>query len=355
MNETVKQLIPEWRPTEAVVLAWPDNTTDWAPWLSEVEATYVALIGKINLAGAGVILLCKPSTIAVAKQLIPEHAQVVIVAADYNDTWVRDYAFLTCRDKSGANQPVEFSFNGWGQKFTANKDDAVNQLYLAPLCQKPMQSYSVVAEGGALEVDQDGVLLSTASCLLNPKRNSRFSLDDYHRQFTEALGVKDFVVLNHGHLIGDDTDGHIDTLVRFTNNRGLVIQACENRPDDPHYEGLTELKKECGEKFPTHEQFTLPLPCIQNPSGERLPASYANYLICNGHILFPIYQVDEDKAALQVIKTAYPNYQIIPVDCSALIKQFGSLHCITMQVPVGTLKSEIVSFFKQGVSRYAPQ
>jgi agmatine/peptidylarginine deiminase len=158
--------------------------------------------------------------------------------------------------------------------------------------------------------------------------------------------------LQNGHLEGDDTDGHIDTLVRFTPHKGLIIQSAFNRPADIHFEGLSALIKECQQVLPTHKIFELPLPYILNSQGDRLPASYANFLISNQHILCPIYQQAEDNLAIHVIQNAYPEFTIVPIDCLPLIQQFGSLHCISMQIPCGILKPEILRSLASGVCVY---
>lgn len=344
-------LIPEWAPVEAVILAWPHKDTDWAPWLEQVRQTYLSLIAALNQYGTPVLLLAVNDDIAALKAILPSDAKVMILPSEYNDTWARDYAFLTCASEQG-NVPVEFTFNGWGQKFDACKDNLVNQRFLAPLCQQPLRSSSIVAEGGALEIDDNGHLLSTASCLFNPLRNSDMQASAYQETFTDMLGCEQFTVLNHGHLEGDDTDGHIDTLVRFTLNKGVVIQACENRPEDSHYAGLSQLAAECLQALPQHQQFLLPLPDMYNDEGERLPASYANYLIANNAVFAPIYNQAEDQSAIEVLQVAYPDHTIVPIDCSPLVQQFGSLHCISMQVPKNTFHPHVVAQLQQGVSIY---
>ena len=344
-------LIPEWQDSEAVILAWPHEETDWAPWLESARQTYLSLIQHINNSQAGVILLCRESDMADIEQRLPENAQVLLLSADYNDTWARDFAFLSCGEKS-APCPVEFRFNGWGNKFDARLDNKINQRYLAQLCRQPLRSVNIVAEGGALEIDDRGHLLSTASCLFNPERNGAMSETDYRRIFTESLGCADFTILANGHLEGDDTDGHIDTLVRFTPTNGLVIQAAENRPDDNHYPGLSALVSECREQFPTRASYLLPLPAMFNDDGERLPASYANYLVCNRSVLLPVYGQPEDAEAIQVMQRAFPEHQIVPVNCATLVQQFGSLHCITMQVPGNTLTTDVIQQIQSGVTRY---
>lgn len=349
-----RTMAPEWHDIDAVMLAWPHAKTDWAPWLDDARATYINVVSAVNRNNAGVIMLCAPEDVESLKALLPENAKVLIIPASYNDTWMRDYGFITCKDADGKGSPVEFRFNGWGNKFDASEDNLANQRYLAALCKAVLRSSPVVAEGGALEIDEEGHLLSTAQCLLNPERNDDMSLSAYADAFKDMLGCRKVTVLQHGHLEGDDTDGHIDTLVRFTPNKGLVIQACNNRPHDSHYEGLKALCDECALELPEHAQFHLPLPYIENEEGDRLPASYANYLICNNAILLPVYGEHEDAEAIQVVQKAHPNHIVEPIDCSVLVKQYGSLHCISMQVPTNTLKESIIATLDKGVTLHAP-
>lgn len=344
------QLLPEWATQEAVILAWPDLATDWHPWLSNVRQVYLNIIQALNAANIPVLLLIKEVEIAYCKSLLPSNARVLLIAAKYNDTWVRDYGFLSCQSEQGMH-PVEFTFNGWGEKFDAAQDNQVNRQYLAPLCQLPLVTIDLVAEGGALEIDQSGHLLSTQFCLSNPKRNGDLSFARYTEIFKQNLGASKVSIFEHGHLEGDDTDGHIDTLVRFTPDNGLVIQSAFNRPEDGHFAGLAALVAECKAALPQHQIFELPLPEIYNPEGDRLPASYANYLICNQQILCPVYQQPEDELAISIMQQAYADFKIVPINCLPLVQQFGSLHCISMQVPQNTLKTEIVRRLNAGVSQ----
>ncbi|MCC2617732.1 agmatine deiminase family protein [Aestuariibacter halophilus] len=339
---SVERLLPEWAPQEAIILAWPDQHTDWAPWLVEARQTYLALMQAITANGVGVILLirseAKPDFVAMADNL----SGVLLVEADYNDTWVRDYGFLTLA--SGERRvPLSYVFNGWGNKFDARKDNDINLNVLASMCVEPMRFVDMVCEGGALEIDQQGHLLSTALCLQNPERNGDQSLSAYQAAFAQQLGATRVSIFQHGHLEGDDTDGHIDTLVRFTPSQGLVIQSAFNVPQDPHHDGLRDLVEECRQHCPEHTIFELPLPCIVNAAGERLPASYANYLISNGQILFPVYGAPQDQQALEIVQRAHPGFQVVAIDALPLVQQFGSIHCISMQVPKGTLKGEVLA------------
>jgi len=317
-----RTMAPEWHNIDAVMLAWPHAQTDWAPWLEDARATYLNVIAAVNRNNAGVILLCAPSDVDDLNSRLPENARVLIVPASFNDTWMRDYGFITCKDSEGNGSPVEFRFNGWGNKFNAAEDNLANQRYLASMCKSVLRSSPIVAEGGALEIDEDGHLLSTAQCLLNPERNGDMSLSAYEDAFKDMLGCSKVTILQHGHLEGDDTDGHIDTLVRFTPNKGLVIQACNNRPNDSHFEGLKALCDECALELPEHE--------------------------------LPVYGEEEDAEAIETVQRAHPNHIVEPIDCSVLVRQYGSLHCISMQVPTNTLKDSIITTLKKGVSLHAP-
>lgn len=344
-------MLPEWVEQEAIILAWPDRQTDWTPWLNEVRDTYAQLIRAITTNETGVILLIRDAEIDNAKKILAGCDNVLMVKGDYNDTWCRDYCFITC-DSAGSKYPIEFVFNGWGNKFDASKDNLINRSVLSQLCRHPLTSFDLVAEGGGLEIDEQQQLLSTTLCLLNPERNKQMVISDYAETFKTVLGAKQLISLSYGHLEGDDTDAHIDTLVRFTPDRGLVIQSCYNRPDDSHFEGLSAMVDECRLKMPEHAIFELPLPKIVNQVGERLPASYANYLINNEQILCPVYGEKEDDIALEIIAEAHPQHRIVAINALPLIQQFGSVHCISMQVPKGTLKAEVMFLFSEGIAIY---
>jgi len=348
MQNNQYTLLPEWADQEAVLLAWPHQYTDWADNLAQVHETYLTLINAINEADAVVILLCPADEIIHLKSVLSSQNRVLIFAANYNDTWVRDYGFLTVSDNQ-ANYPLSFEFNGWGQKFDAQLDNKINQS-LTQLCQNTLLVNETVLEGGAIEIDENQHLLTTASCLYNPKRNGRMNKERYESLFKEYLGAKKVTIFNHGRLEGDDTDGHIDTLARFTPLMGIVLQGADNRPLDSHFAELFKLQYEVTQALPAHKIYSLPLPFVTNENGERLPASYANYLILNRHILLPVYEASEDQAAVEIVQSAYPNYKIIQVPCTSLVQQNGSLHCISMQVPTNTIKPEFIALAQTGVA-----
>ena len=381
-GQAVRQLLPEWYPQEAVILTWPDSHTDWHPWLEAVRTTYLTIIAALNHNRTPVILLVRAAAMAAcqARLSAPDWATkidaVLLVAAEYNDTWVRDYGFLSCAqlatdeqhrpatDKeqrpatnkqqrpAAAIQSVNFVFNGWGEKFNAELDNQINTQVFASLLARPVLDVEFVLEGGAVEIDETGHLLTTRLCLANPLRNGAFNRAYNYQQLQQALGPTRITILDHGHLQGDDTDGHIDTLVRFAPAQTLVVQSCANRRSDSHYHSLAALVAECRTALPEHTIVELPLAEIYADAGERLPASYANYLISNNQVLCPVYGEPEDAIALRQIANAYPSMQITAINCRPLLQQFGSLHCISMQVPTGALKPHIVHQANSGVTIY---
>lgn len=347
MNLNKYTLLPEWADQEAVLLAWPTAKTDWATNLSEAQQTYFDLIRVIDDIGCCIVLLCHASELSKLKKKLEPSLKVALIGINYNDTWIRDYGFLTVNNRQ-KNIPLNFLFNAWGQKFASELDNKVNEQ-LADLCQHEMLHVPLVLEGGAVEIDENQQVLSTASCLFNPKRNGDMSAPEYIDLFKQYLGAKSVDILKHGKLEGDDTDGHIDTLARFTPLMGIVVQSANNRPADPHFNGLLRLYNELKKRYPNYKIFSLPLPYIENKQGDRLPASYANFLILNRHILMPIYQQEEDSEALSIVQEAFANYKIVPINCLSLVQQYGSLHCVSMQVPINTLKSEILAQAQLGV------
>lgn len=341
-------LLPEWSEQEAVILAWPHAQTDWANNLRAVQDTYIDIIWTLSTCDASILLLCPEHELENLQATLPEELPVLIVVCDYNDTWCRDYCFLSVQ-YDGEMHPLSFQFNGWGGKYESALDNKVSKR-LASLCNNRMLVAPQVVEGGALEIDENQHLLSTESCLLHQGRNPDFTISNYEQLFADTLGARKVSVLENGLLQGDDTDGHIDTLARFTPLMGVVVQGAQNRPNDVHFASLYKMEQEISSLLPKHKIYSLPLPYVENNDGERLPASYANFLIVNRHVLVPTYQVAEDDTAIAIIEKAFPNYSVVGIDCASLVQQYGSLHCITMQVPQNTLKEEILEQARRGVS-----
>ncbi len=331
----------EWEPQEAILVAWPHAGTDWAERLAEVEETYIALVQAITR--------YQPAWICVADDDLQTYAEarlrsarvdmsrVRFVPFDYDDTWLRDSGPITLREGDGF-RVLDFRFTAWGGKFEAGRDDrlveALDQQGL--FGGAPRQRIDFALEGGGIETDGDGTLLTTWHCL--HERHPQASREDLDARLRQWLAQDRVLWLDHGYLEGDDTDAHIDTLARFAPGDAIVFQACDDPADSHHAElqamaaDIAALRTADGRRY---RLFPLPWarPIVDN--GRRLAASYANYLIINGAVLIPAYGDRADDAAAAVLALAYPGRDIVQVPCRPLIWQNGSLHCITMQLPAG--------------------
>jgi agmatine deiminase len=337
------RLPAEWEPQDAVLLAWPHADSDWEPCLDQVEPVYLDLVRQITRFEK--VILVAP-TIDELRRILADHnlpmQQIILVQLDTNDTWTRDFGPIGIL---AADRPrlLDFSFNGWGLKFASNHDNRVTrQLWqLGIFGRTPLETSGLILEGGSLESDGKGTLLTTSQCLLEANRNPQLSKSALEEQLLSLFGAKRCLWLEHGYLAGDDTDSHIDTLVRFAPDDTLLYVRCD-QPEDEHYPALLALEKEL-QQFRTvqdapYRLIPLPWPAAHfDAQGTRLPATYANFLIINGAVLVPTYQDPLDGQALATIGRAFPGREIIPVDCRPLIEQHGSLHCITMQIPRGVL------------------
>lgn len=333
----------EWEPQDAVLIAWPHAGTDWAERLAEVETTYVALGVAIARFQRLVIVVADAALEAHARaQLAAAGAdlgRVRFVQAAYDDTWLRDSGPITLRDGAGFRL-LDFRFTGWGGKYGASQDDAlIAQLVAAGLFKDAKhQRIDFALEGGGIETDGDGTLLTTWQCL--HERHPGLTRQEISWQLENALQQHRVLWLDHGALEGDDTDAHIDTLARFAARDAITFQDCDD-PADSHYAGLKAMGAELAAlRTADNKPYRLyPLPWVRPiiDEGRRLAASYANFLIINGAVLMPAYGDKMDAAAAVMLGNAFPNHAIVPVPCRPLIWQNGSLHCITMQLPAGLL------------------
>ena len=309
-------MLAEWEPQSMVQLTWPHEGTDWAPILDEITAVYEEMASEIR----------------------KREPLLIVDTMPHNDTWARDHGFITVEEtsfdpKSKALVLLDFCFNGWGEKFEATLDNQINKhLYEQGLVKGTYEDHlNFVLEGGSIESDGKGTVFTTECCLMAPHRNQPLTKEEIEERLKEWLGAERIVWLQHGSLIGDDTDGHIDTLVRICPNDTLLYTG----GDDDHPD-LAEMEREL-QKLRTldgkpYRLLKLPLPRPIYDDGDRLPATYANYLVINGAVLVPTYnQPDLDTEALRIIGEAFPDREMVGIDCRAVIKQHGSLHCCTMQ------------------------
>lgn len=339
------RLLPEWAPQCGVMLTWPSPHTDWADILPDAEATYDEIATAIAHRETCVINCVdgahRAHILARLRARGVKESNLRFVHAPYNDTWVRDYGPVTVAD--GARLALrDFGFNGWGRKFTADRDDAVTRTLAAQgLFRPPVTTVNAFLEGGAIETDGRGTLLTTSACLLSPMRNPQLDRAATEGLLKQHLGMERVLWLEHGHLAGDDTDSHIDTLARFCDARTICYVACDDSEDE-HYADLKAMEDELralrdADGRP-YELVPLPWPGGKYaPDGHRLPATYANFLIVNGAVLAPTYRDGADADMLAVLRRCFPQHQVIGIDCLPLIQQHGSLHCVTMQLPQGVL------------------
>nr|WP_285229144.1 agmatine deiminase family protein [Marinobacter sp. C7] len=339
----------EWAPQSAVMLTWPHPGTDWASRLDEVEPVFDA-IARAVLRFEHLVISCEHVfRVQELERDLNRYAQenglpgrVVTVPAPANDTWARDHGPITVEIGDGP-ELLDFRFNAWGGKFPWEKDDALNR-HLANagvFGDSPLKSVDFVLEGGSIESDGQGTLLTTSECLLTPSRNPSLDRTAIEHLLSEFLGADRVLWLNHGYLAGDDTDSHIDTLARFCAPNHICYVACPDKEDE-HYTALAAMEEELREfRQPNGEPYqltALPWPDpVYDDDGERLPATYANFLIINGAILMPVYGVAQDDEAIETVRGIFPDREIIAIDCRPLVYQHGSLHCVTMQIPAGVV------------------
>ncbi|MCW5922004.1 MAG: agmatine deiminase family protein [Saprospiraceae bacterium] len=337
---STRRLPAEWEPQSAVQLTFPHANTDWADVLDEVLPCFVSIAETISQFQK-VLIVCE--NMASTKRLLKNAVQenLLLVECDSNDTWARDHGGITVFE-NGKTIVLDFVFNGWGLKFAADKDNLITRhLYNSGVFNADIQHGGIVLEGGGIESDGQGTLLTTAECMLSPNRNPHLSKSQIEAQLKDLFGLARVLWLHHGYLAGDDTDSHVDTLARFCTPDTIAYIKCPD-PKDEHFEELQKMEAELQTFRKTdgspYRLVALPWPdACYDEQGQRLPATYANFLLINGAVLVPTYRVAQDAEALEVLKTVFPAHQIIGIDCRPLILQHGSLHCVTMQYPAGVV------------------
>lgn len=339
-----RYLPPEWAPQSGVMLTWPHGRSEWADQLEQVEAVYVELACCIAHREKVLIVCLDPDhRRRVRERLlsagIDEH-QLDLRAFPSNDTWARDHGPVTVR-VDGELHLLDFRFNGWGNKYPAELDNAITKCLHedGAFDMRQREEIDMVLEGGSIEVDGAGTLLTTLRCLLAPTRNPQLGREQIERRLIELLGVTRILWLQHGAIPGDDTDGHIDTLARFCDERTILYVAGDRdgRTDelDAMERELAALRRADGMPY---RLVALPHPRpLIDGAGQQLPVSYANFLIINDAVLVPVYGDPADKEALQRIGACFPARQIIAIDARPLIQQRGGIHCAAMHLPAGVL------------------
>lgn len=355
-NISLRRLPAEWEAHEAVLLAWPHLDTDWAYMLQEARDCFDNIIRAIS-ARERVIVVGPPGESRQSFEARGFDSDcVTYIEMPTNDTWARDFGPVTVEQIMTAGPEnsqtsgstllsLDFKFNAWGMKFAADKDNLITRHLCdtigrsgKPLLPPYANCQGFVLEGGSIESDGCGTLLTTAECLLSPNRNAQLSEQQIRDYLAETLGVTHQLWLRHGAMAGDDTDSHIDTLARLAPD-DTILYVGAFTPEGETVEELALMAEELRElRTPEGRPYNLielPLPSpVFDENGQQLPATYANYLVGPGAVYLPVYgQKRPDKLAEMTLRVAYPTHEIVPIDCRALIRQHGSLHCVTMQLP----------------------
>ncbi len=333
----------EWAPQSGIQLTWPHAHTDWAYMLDEVQACFLNIAREIAARQPLLIVTPEPEEVRAQIEHTVNMQNVRFFPCDTNDTWARDHGAITLLDSDGPSL-LDFTFNGWGLKFASDKDNRINRLAheAGALRGKYVNRLGFVLEGGSIESDGMGTLLTTSECLLSPNRNGQMNRVEIEEYLHSVFHLQRILWLDHGYLAGDDTDSHVDTLARLCSPTSIAYVQCTD-PSDEHYPALQRMEEQL-KSFRTadgeaYQLYALPMPSPIIEEGERLPATYANFLIMNDAVLFPTYnQPENDTRAKEVLQAAFPDREIVGIDCRALIKQHGSLHCVTMQYPAGVIK-----------------
>lgn len=336
------RLPAEWEPQSGILLTWPHIQSDWRFNLQEAESVYLELARHISNHET-LLVICYDQ---LHQQVVQQQLQLSGInltsiqfgIARSNDTWTRDYGPITVI-RNNSPQLLDFHFDGWGGKHPAQLDNQITHILQKDglFGETPIRSINLVLEGGSIESDGQGTLLTTQQCLFDGLRNEALRNAQIEGQLTELFGLARILRLQHGAIIGDDTDGHIDTLARFCDPDTIAYVSC-NDPQDEHFEELKAMEDEL-KTFTTidkqpYKLVPLPIPKpVHNDQGKRLPATYANFLILNGAVLVPLYDdPDADQTALKNLAKCFTNRKVIGLNCVPLIQQFGSLHCVTMQL-----------------------
>ncbi len=341
MDNSSFYLPAEWEPQDGIMLTWPAPHTDWAPYLNSITNTYVTLVKAILTHERVIIATEDPlHTATILEKGGCAMERINLYSCLINDTWSRDHGPLTLVNPTdGSMRMLDFRFNGWGEKFDWQRDNAITQkLFSLHAFNAERESHDdFILEGGSIESDGKGTIFTTAQCLLAPHRNQPLSQQAIEEKLCKLLHAQRVIWIHHGNLIGDDTDGHIDTIVRACPDNTLIYVSCDDKTDEQYadFQALDAELQALQTMEGTHYRLLkLPMPDRMEFDGERLPATYANFLIINGAVIVPIYgQKEKDEEALTTIAQAFPEREIIPIDASVIVRQHGSIHCLTMQIP----------------------
>jgi len=327
----MKRLIAEFEEQSFTQIIFPHKQSDWAEYLQEAQNNFVEIINAV-IKYQKCLVIC--DDISQVKRHFQTDKNLFFIEYKTDDTWARDCSALSCETTKNI-ELLNFTFNGWGEKFQATKDNLMSQN-IARHYSKELIEIDFILEGGGIESNGSGLLLTTSACMLNKNRNTNLNREQITNKILSFFGAKELLYLEHGYLRGDDTDSHIDTLARFVSKNSIAYVQCNNTNDE-HYKELKLMQEEL-EVFAKEYHLKLIALPMTDPiyyEQERLPATYANFLFVNGAILVPTYGVKQDSEALHIFQENFPQREIIPIDCQTLIREHGSLHCVTMNFASG--------------------
>lgn len=327
----MKYLIGEFEKQSFTQIIFPHVNTDWNCCLDEAQNTFINIINIITKYQK-CLVVC--ANLKDTKQKFKDNANLYFVEYRTNDCWARDTSAFCVKNNSRIKL-LDFEFNAWGAKFKFYLDNNMTKN-IQNIYSKKTSHIDFILEGGAIESNGADTILTTSKCILNKNRNPDLNPIDITQKLNKYFGATKILYLNYGYLVGDDTDSHIDTLARFINKDTIMYLACEDEKDE-HYLELQMMKKELEILAYEHNfnLISLPMPSAIYNNTQRLPATYANFLFINGAVLVPTYGVKEDAQALSIFKDSFKSLDIVGIDCSTLIKQHGSLHCVCMNFADG--------------------
>jgi agmatine deiminase len=332
----------EWEPHAATWLAWPHKEESWPGNFGPIPGVWVEMVRALAPHEHVNILVTDPPAATSVRELlqmarVPERA-VSLHLIPTNDAWARDHGptFITRRAGGrGELAAIDWIYNAWGGKYPPWEADDVVPETIAALLGVPLFKPGIVLEGGSIDVNGCGTLLTTEACLLNPNRNPQLSREQIEQCLTDYLGVRHVLWLGDG-IAGDDTDGHIDDLTRFV-DPSTVVTVIESNPRDDNYDRLQanyeRLRGMTDQDGRALRVLTLPMPEPLYYAGQRLPASYANFYIANGVVLVPVFNDPRDAAVLRTLQEVFPQRRIAGIQARELVWGLGAFHCVTQQQP----------------------
>jgi len=328
----------EWEKHSAIWLSWPHDAVTFPDRVEKVEKTYTEIIQAIS--GSELVNLFMRNAeeekriSEILKAAGVNLTQVKFWKHNYADVWFRDYGPIFVKNAAGELAITHWIFNAWGSKYATLMPDTIIPKIINEKLQLPYFTPGIVMEGGSIEVNGLGTLLTSKQCLLNPNRNPTLTQAEIEKKLAENLNITNFIWLEEG-IAGDDTDGHIDDIARFVNPT-TVVCTIEKNTKDPNYailqRNLEILKAAKDQDGKPLEIITLPTPIVEDSEG-RLPASYTNFYIGNTVVLVPIFSDKNDAAALEILQKLFPERKVVGINCRDLVYGLGTLHCISQQQP----------------------